>query len=70
MKGLNNIAAAFRPESKFKAFLTAIVTFGLAYGLYKGVIDNYLAEVVTMTQFDRGVSEFFRELPGALMIFI
>ncbi|MBQ6594363.1 MAG: MFS transporter [Clostridia bacterium] len=47
-----------------------MVTFGLAYGLYKGVIDNFLAEVVSMTSFDKGVSEFFRELPGLLLVFI
>ncbi|MBQ7569864.1 MAG: MFS transporter [Synergistaceae bacterium] len=67
---LKTIDKTFRPESKFRAFLLAVISFGLAYGLYKGVIDNYLAEVAAMTQFDRGVSEFFRELPGALMIFI
>ena len=42
------------------------MTFSLAYGLYKGVIDNYLAEIVGMSGFDKGVSEFFRELPGLL----
>ena len=47
-----------------------MLTFGLAYGLYKGVIDNYLAEIVAMTEFDRGVSEFFRELPGLALVFI
>ena len=47
-----------------------MVVFGIAYGLYKGVIDNYLAEIVTMTEFDKGVSEFFRELPGLMFVFI
>ena len=46
------------------------MTFSLAYGLYKGVIDNYLAEIVGMSGFDKGVSEFFRELPGLLLVFI
>lgn len=62
--------AIFRPDSKYKPFLLSIITFGLAYGLYKGVMDNYLAEIVAMTEFDRGVSEFFRELPGLLLVFI
>ena len=70
MSKLKTIDRTFRPGSKFKAFLLAVISFGLAYGLYKGIIDNYLAEAAAMTQFDRGVSEFFRELPGALMIFI
>ncbi|MBR3053601.1 MAG: MFS transporter, partial [Firmicutes bacterium] len=47
-----------------------IVTFGLAYGLYKGILDNYLAEIVSMGEFDRGVTEFFRELPGLALIFV
>ena len=46
------------------------LTFALAYGLYKGVIDNYLAEAVGMSGFDKGVSEFFRELPGLLLILV
>ncbi|MCR4668733.1 MAG: MFS transporter [Clostridia bacterium] len=60
----------FRPESGWKAFFLSIVTFGLAYGLYKGILDNYLAEIVSMGEFDRGVTEFFRELPGLALIFV
>ena len=52
----------FRPDTKYKAFFLSMMTFGLAYGLYKGVFDNYLAEMVSMSAFDKGVSEFFREL--------
>ena len=51
----------FREESGFRAFFGSIITFALSYGLYKGVIDNYLAEAVSMSGFDKGVSEFFRE---------
>ena len=51
---------AFKPDSQYRAFIISLVTFGLAYGLYKAIIDNYLAEIVSMTQFDRGVSECFR----------
>ena len=67
---MKRLEAAFKPESKYRAFFLSIITFGLAYGLYKGVIDNYLAEIVGMSGFDKGVSEFFRELPGLLLIFI
>ena len=61
---------AFRPESGYRAFLLSMATFALAYGLYKGVIDNYLAQSVSMSAFDKGVSEFFRELPGLLLVFV
>ena len=67
---MNRFETVFKPDSKYKAFFLSMLTFGLAYGLYKGVIDNYLAEIVAMTEFDRGVSEFFRELPGLAVVFI
>ena len=60
----------FREESGFREFFGSIITFALSYGLYKGVIDNYLAEAVSMSGFDKGVSEFFRELPGLMLVFI
>ena len=66
----NRLETIFRSESKYQAFFLSVITLGLAYGLYKGVIDNYLAEVVGMSGFDKGVSEFFRELPGLLLVFI
>lgn len=67
---IGGIKDAFRPDSQFKAFLVAILITGLSYGLYKGMLDNFLAEVVGMGEMDRGVTEFFRELPGILLIFI
>ena len=60
----------FREESGYRAFFLSLVMFALAYGLYKGVIDNYLAEVVALSGFGKGISEFFRELPGIALIFI
>jgi len=67
---LDQIRDSFREDSKFKVFLLSIVITGLSYGLYKGMIDNFLAEVVGMGEMDRGVTEFFRELPGILLVFI
>lgn len=60
----------FKENSKFKLFLISVLITGLSYGLYKGILDNFLAEVVGMGEMDRGVTEFFRELPGILLIFI
>ena len=53
-----------------KAFLISVLITGLSYGLYKGMLDNYLAEIVGMTEMDRGVTEFFRELPGVTLVLI
>lgn len=67
---MNSTREVFRPESKYQAFFLSMLIFGLAYGLYKGVLDNYLAEVVAMSEFGRGVTEFFRELPGFALVFV
>ena len=67
---IKKLRETFRPESSYKAFFITIVTFALAHGLYKGIIDNYLAEAVGMSAFDKGVSEFFREMPGLALIFV
>ena len=60
----------FRKESGVKMLLLSILITGLSSGLYRGVLDNFLAEVVNMEEMDRGVTEFFRELPGILLVFI
>lgn len=60
----------YSQESNYTAFLTSLALIGISYGLYKGVLDNYLAEIVKINEFDRGVTEFFRELPGLFLILI
>ncbi len=67
---MNRIKQAFQENTAFKALLISVLVIGLFGGLYKGVLDNYLAEVVKMGEMDRGVTEFFRELPGVLLVFI
>jgi len=70
MQFMEKFTDAFKRESKYKLFFLSVLAVGLSYGLYKGVIDNFLAEVVAMTEFDKGLSEFFRELPGLLLVLI
>ncbi len=60
----------FREDSCYKVFFAALVIAGLGYGVYKGVLDNYLAEVVGMGEMDRGITEFFREMPGLLLVLV
>ena len=67
---MNRIKEAFRENSGFKLLLISVLITGLSYGLYKGMLDNYLAEVVKMGEMDRGVTEFFRELPGIALVLI
>ena len=67
---MRQIRNTFREDSRYKVFFLSILLTGLGYGIHKGMIDNYLAEVVVMGEMDRGIAEFFRELPGFLMVFI
>ena len=67
---MEKIRNAFRSDTSFKVLLISILISGLSYGLYKGMLDNFLAEVVKMGEMDRGITEFFRELPGILLVFI
>ena len=48
MKSGNTIKDTFKEGSAFRYFLLCVLITGLSYGLYKGMLDNYLAEVVGM----------------------
>jgi len=60
----------YRPDAKVGRFLSVLILFGVSFGLYRGVQDNYLAEIIHITPFERGIVEFFRETPGLLLILI
>lgn len=64
----DSLKSIYKEDAPYKAYLVSLLSVGVAYGLYKGIIDNYLAEVVSMGEFDRGIAEFFRELPGLLLV--
>ena len=70
MKRENHLRSVYKDGSGFQYFLLCILITGLSYGLYKGMLDNYLAEIVGMGEMDRGITEFFRELPGIALVFI
>lgn len=67
---MEKLKRVFREDSFYKVFLISLIVTGLGYGIYKGVIDNYMAEIVGMGEFDRGLAEFFREIPGLMLILI
>ncbi len=67
---LLKIKGVFQEGTSFKFFLLSVLVTGISYGLYKGILDNFLAEVVRIGEAERGVTEFFRELPGILLVFI
>jgi len=65
---ISRIKQTFRSDSPFAVFLLCMLVAGCGYGVYNGILDNYLADIVGMGQFERGVAEFFRELPGFLLV--
>ncbi|MDR2495139.1 MAG: MFS transporter [Spirochaetaceae bacterium] len=58
----------YRSDAKIGRFLGVLALSGVSYGLYRGIQDNYLAEIVHINAFERGVVEFFRETPGLLLV--
>ena len=67
---MGKLKSVFKEDTKWKTLFLSILMMAIGYGLHKGIMDNYLAEIVGMTEFDRGATEFFRELPGFMLIFI
>ena len=70
MKQNTRILEAFREGKNYKYLLLSILITGLAAGLYRGILDNFLAEAVGMGEMDKGITEFFRELPGIALVLI
>ena len=64
------IKGVFEENSGFKMFLLSVLITGISYGIYKGMFDNFLVDVVQIAERGKGVTEFFRELPGILLVFI
>ena len=60
----------FKENTRYKAFFLSLLLSAIGFGLYKGVIDNYMAEVVRINEMERGITEFFRELPGLMLVLI
>ncbi|MDR0452009.1 MAG: MFS transporter [Treponema sp.] len=68
-RGIGSFLSIYRPGAKVGRYLGVLALFGIAFGLYRGIQDNYLAEIVEISAFERGIVEFFRETPGLLVIF-
>ncbi len=52
----------------YKYFLVTVLFFGIATALFRGILDNYLAEILQVSKANRGILEFFRELPGLFLV--
>jgi predicted MFS family arabinose efflux permease len=49
-------------------FLAVMLVFGASSGLFMGVLNNYLHEILRIDRAGRGAVEFPRELPGLLLV--
>jgi hypothetical protein len=64
------LKGVYRGDAKIARFLSVLGLSGVSFGLYRGIQDNYLAEMVHITAFERGIVEFFRETPGLLVVLL
>ena len=44
------VFSIFKDNTRYKAFFLSLLFSAIGFGLYKGVMDNYLAEIVKMNQ--------------------
>ena len=66
----SRIESAFPPGRAAGAFFLSIALWGIASGCFQAVMNNFLADVHNFTEYDRGWLEFFREMPGLLLVFM
>lgn len=64
------VKGLFLYDREFSLMLAAGFVSGIATGINTSIFSNFLNEVYRLTDMQRGLVEFPRELPGALMIFM
>lgn len=65
-----SLADSFINDREFSLMLAAGFAAGIASGINTSIFNNFLNDVYHLTEIQRGIVEFPRELPGALMIFV
>ena len=60
----------FLPGRGVRNFFLGVLIYGVAYNCFYGVLNNYLVDIQHFNEWQRGVLEFFRELPGLFLIVI
>ena len=67
---IGEIRGIFRERSGAGAFFASILVWGVGAGCFAAAMNNFLADIYGMTSMDRGWLEFFRELPGLVLVFL
>ena len=60
----------FKPNVGAGNFFLSILVWGIATGCFAAVLNNYLHDIRNISEMERGILEFFREMPGLLLVFI
>lgn len=60
----------FRERSGAGAFFLNIIVWGVGTGCFAAVLNNYLVDAYNLNAYERGWLEFFREMPGLLLVFV
>ena len=60
----------FRPRAGAAPFFTSMLVWGIGVGCFAAALNNYLVDIHDLDQLQRGLLEFFRELPGLLLVFL
>ena len=68
--GVEKSRGIFKKDSGAGAFFLSIFVWGIAVGCFSAAMNNFLADVYRMDSVERGWLEFFRELPGLLLVFV
>ena len=63
-------SSIFRPNSGARQFLLYNIFWGVSFGCFMAMLNNYLVDIHNFNPAHRGVLEFFRELPGLCLVFI
>jgi len=63
-------SATFRPRSGAAPFFTSVIVWGIGIGCFAASVNNFLVDIHDLNQFQRGLLEFFREMPGLLLVFL
>ena len=70
MRIFKPMADVFQPRSGALAFFTSIVIWGIGIGCFMATVNNFLAEIHEIGKLERGWLEFFREMPGVLLVLL
>lgn len=67
---LGSLWANFKTDRDFSLFLIVGLFAGVASGINSTVFNNFLSDVYNLSASARGIVEFPRELPGALIVIV